>query len=207
MLRAAPALLFAALLLAPSARAQSCPAADAALGAPKSKGQLKSSYDKFADTTTLQSKGQGYAFLAQEEVMDLSLVAKSAGRAPGAITAALHLKGTHQLDGRTQAAQTPDRFSDSSVAIVLADTARMSLRASRHTAARYQFNIIGPPSIEEDVYFPISLEQLAVLAHTRDGGIRIGEFDMPMKGKLVEGADAVYRAVACAPGALSPANR
>ncbi|MBA2682977.1 MAG: hypothetical protein H0U66_00595 [Gemmatimonadaceae bacterium] len=206
MLRSIPVLLLLALLSAASA-AQSCPAADAALGAPKSKGQLKSSYDKFADTTTLQSKGQGYAFLAQEEVMDLSLVAKSKGQTPGAMTAALHLKGTHQLDGRTQAAQTPDRFSDSSVAIVLADTARMSLRATAHKAARYQFNIIGPPSIDEDVYFPITLEQLAVLAHARDGGIRIGEFDMPMKGKLIEGADAVYRVVACAEPLATAASR
>lgn len=190
-------LVLAFVLVALPAGAQSCAVADAALGPSKSKGQLKSRYDKYADSTTLESSDQGYAFMGQGEIMKVSLVAKHASQATGAMTAAMHLQGTHNIAGRVKAGETPDRFSDSSSAIVVADTSRFALRASGHRSAHNELNLIGPPTIDEDVYFPISPQQLLALAHAKGGGIRIGEFDMPMKGKISEGADAVYRAVVC----------
>jgi hypothetical protein len=196
--RAAQSLLVLAfVLVALPARAQSCAAADTALGPSKSKGQLRSRYDKFADSTTLESNDQGYAFMGQGEVMKVSLVAKHAGQAAGAMTGAMHLHGTHMVAGRMKTGETPDRFSDSSSAIVVADTSRFALRAGGHRTAHHELNLIGPPTVDEDVYFVISPEQLLALAHAKGGGIRIGEFDMPMKEKISESADAVYRAVVC----------
>jgi hypothetical protein len=190
-------LVLAFVLVALPADAQSCAAADAALGPSKSKGQLKAHFDKFADSTTLESNDQGYAFMGQGEIMKVSLVAKHAGQAASAMTAALHLHGIHDIGGRVKAGDTPDRFSDSSSAIVVADTSRFVLRGGGHHTTHNELNLIGPPTVDEDVYFPISPEQLLALAHTKDGGIRIGEFDMPMKGRISESADAVYRAVTC----------
>jgi hypothetical protein len=190
-------LVVASVLVTPVARAQSCSAADAALGAPKSKGKLKSSYDKFTDSTYLESKSQAWEFLGQNETMQVSFIATHAGQTASPMLGAIHLKGTHQVNGHVQVVQTPDLFSDSSSAIVLADTARFSLRASGHRAKRVQTPLLGPPSITEDVYFPITTEQLALLARAHAGGIRIGAFDLSMQRLIAESADAVYRAVVC----------
>jgi hypothetical protein len=194
-------------LVAPAAATQSCPAADATLGPSKSKGHLRSSYDKFTDSTSLESNDQGYAFLGQNEIIKISLVAKHAGKSAGPMSVSLHLNGTHQLNGGTKAAQTPDRFADSTSAILLADTARFALRGNAHRIARNEFSIIGPPTIVEDLYFPMTTEQLAALARAQTGGIRIGEFDLPMRGKLAEGADAVYRSLVCALASAGAGSR
>ena len=188
------------LLLHPSLHAQSCPAADSAIGSAKDKAQLKASYDKFADTTTLESKAQPYAFMGANEIMRLSFVARHPGQAPAAMMAALHLKATHEIYGHAQASQMPDRFSDSSVAIVLADSARLSLPGSGHRAKRFQTNVLGPPTIDEDVYFSLPVSQLAAIARARTGGVRIGEFDMPMEKTLAQAAAVTYRTMVCAPG-------
>jgi len=190
-------LILACVAVAPEASAQSCGAADATLGTPRSKGKLKSSYDKFADSTYLESKSQGWEFLGQNELMEISFVAVRAGQTASPMVGVMHLKGTHQVNGHVQVSQTPDLFSDSSSAIVVADTARFSLRASGHRAKRVQSALIGPPSITEDVYFPVTTDHLATIARARAGGIRIGAFDLSMQRQIAESADAVYRAVAC----------
>ena len=199
MVRSLPLIALSISMLAPSiARAQSCAAADAVLGANKKHDQLKEHYDKFADTTSLESKAQVFAFLGQQEDMWLSFVVKHGGQAPGPVTTALHLKASHDV-GRGQAAQSPEVFPDSTVAIVLADSARITLRGGGHRTQRLEFNIIGPPSVDEELWFPISLEQLAQIAVAHSGGVRIGAFDMPMQNKIVESASLAYRTAVCPP--------
>jgi hypothetical protein len=192
------ALLFAFFVAAPQLRAQSCAAADAAIGATKKHDQLKPSYDKFSDTTSLESKSQTYAFLGQEEDLWVSFSAKHAGQADGPLTTALHLRASHNVS-RGTAAQSPDQFSDSTIAIIVADSTRMTLHGGGHRVQRMEFNIIGPPTVDEDVWFPISTEQLAQLARAHAGGIRVGPFDLPMQNKIIETAALAYRTTVCAP--------
>lgn len=184
-------------ILAPvTARSQSCAAADAVLGVTKKHDQMKEHYDKFADTTSSETKAQFFAFLGQQEDIWLSFVVKHGGQAQGPVTTAMHLKGSHNV-GPGQAVQSPEIFPDSTAAIVLADSARMPLRGGGHRVQRQEFNIIGPPSVDEELWFPISLAQLAVLAGAHSGGIRIGGFDMPMQNKIIESAGLAYRTAVC----------
>jgi hypothetical protein len=199
MIRRLTALFVLTSAAGPVAHAQSCAAADAVLGTTKKNDQMKPKYDKFADVLTLESKSQSFAYLGQEEVIWISFVATHPGQGAGPLTTAMHLRASHNISGRTTATQTPDRFPDSTTAIVLADSSRVTLHGGQHRASRMDYNIIGPPTVDEDLWFPISTEQLATLARAHGGGIRVGEFDMPMQGKILESAALTYRTAVCSP--------
>jgi hypothetical protein len=87
-----------------------------------------------------------------------------------------------------------------------ADSVRITLRGSGHRIERLEVNIIGPPSVEEELVFPISLEQLAQLAGAHSGGVRIAAFDMPMQSKIIETASLAYRTAVCSPTLATAAN-
>lgn len=194
--RAAVLVTVLTLALSAAARAQSCAAADSVLGPTKSKVQLKSSYDKFADSSSLESKSQGFVFLYRANIK-LTFVAKHAGTTDRPLITQMHLNAMRLLQGNAQVAQTPDAFPDSTQAIIVTDSGRIVLKGAGHRATRMQNNVVSGPTIEEDLWFPMTAEQIAQIARTRSGGIRVGEFDMPMQQKFAESASAVYRAAVC----------
>lgn len=170
--------------------------ADSAIGGSKDKPQLHSYYDKFTDTTTLESKEQDYGNFSSGG-MKLSVVQKFAGQKNTAGTTMLHVFLFRMVPRATSASQMSDVLSDSTVALVLADTLRVTLHGTGHIAKHSEANPLVPAFIKEDVWFPITLEQLASLARAKTGGIRVWQIDMSLKDKIVNGAADVYRSSSC----------
>ncbi|MBA2684145.1 MAG: hypothetical protein H0U66_06620 [Gemmatimonadaceae bacterium] len=203
-----PPILFAlvALLAVHSpATAQSCPVADAVLGPSKSRGDLKSTYDKFADTTTLETKMQSYNIKDSQAWIGASFVVKHVGAAPAPMTTQLHLIGAYWWDHGVPV-QIPAIFSDSAAVTVLADSAKFVLRGASHTAPKTKTLVTS----WEDMWIGITPEQLAELARAHAGGMRLVDkgvtYDMQLKGNLTEAAAAAYRTAVCAPSIATAAR-
>lgn len=197
--------IFLAVLLGAvplAARAQSCPQADAVLGVTKSKTQLKTSYDKFADSTSLETGGQIYKFKTTEAVLKVSFVVKHAGAAPSPVRTQIHIIGGMWWDHGVPT-PTPAIFDDSVSMTVLADSAKFVLHGGTHSAPKPQSLVTS----WEDLWIDLPLDQLGQLARASSGGMRMVDkgvtFDMDLKGNLSVAAAAAFRTAACAPTAAS----
>jgi hypothetical protein len=183
-------------------RAQSCAAADAAIGKSKDRPVFKKVYDKFADTTSLETTEQQYHFKTSEAYFGVSFNVKHAGVSDAPVSTEMHIRGAFWYDHGVPI-HPPAIFTDSAVLTILADSAKLTLHSTSHRAPR----VLSAVASVEDLYIAFTPDQLAQIVLAKDGGMRLVDqgatYDMQLKGDLKFAASTAYRLSVCAPAFAS----
>ncbi len=182
------AIFVALLLVAKVGSAQSCPAADSVLSAQQKKVKLRTYYDKMTDTTSV---GISYivsvpmtgdpatvmlqGFFRGKSLNDSAFVRMTAEfkqQGEGGIIMGRSSTGTGPLSSSMA------KYADVKDAkFLLDDSVRISLPVESYKAGVKKAGIISAEALVETLTFIIPASERIKIAHTREGKMRIGDYE------------------------------
>lgn len=197
------ATLVATMLLAAQASAQSCPKADSVLG-PETNGYVRSKYDKFTDSTTIESVPEGdFSFLSVEGGAVISFTAQYRGRSPSAppkvsgkiVTIAA------QEDRGAKPEMGMQKYQAVDVAnVLLDDSVRLALPVAKHSAAIKGNDGVEAAMLLETLELTVTLDDLAKIGAANKAAIRFGENTKKFSGRVLKSIKEQARVAMCSGG-------
>lgn len=201
-------LLFLAVLAAGNAAdAQSCPAADSALGAVGKFEAPKGKYDKFTDSTIIVGAPMYEVPMSGPSVTAMVRTGW-AGKLPTDTTSTLVSAEFKQegVGGAIVGGRTGDapvnasmaKFGDvKDVKFVLDDSVRFSLPIVSNTAKVQKAGIFNPEALIETLTFVIPADVRRKMVGTKEGRMRIGDYEIGVGKKTLNSLRDVTRFLIC----------
>ncbi len=200
------AIALTSLLPATRTRAQSCAAADSAIGAKPARHGILTQYDKMTDSTMITAGIRVVVPMSGGEKF-LSLVAAFEGKRPSSVPMPLLM---YRLTTQTQSAaldrgarRAPTKenakiASDSVALILVDDSIRLRLPRIRYDA-RIEEGMLTGQHLVEQAWFRMTPEQVLEIGRARKTVfLRIGQEDGDLRGDEIESARELWRFLICA---------